>query len=166
MLARVALPAHGICVKRLKMWFCIHGLKGVDMRIIAVILPCLLLCLFTAPLFAQETEHPEATVEKMAFKLVRGVTNFTTSIAEIPKQSYLTIRDRGNIGYVVGPIKGVGMALYRALIGTVETVFFMVPQPGYYDPMIDPEYVWNGWEVKRSEVRKVREAEPEMKKGE
>ena len=137
------------------------------MRIIAAILPCLLLSLLsTAPSFALEAQQPEATVEKMAFKLVRGVTNVTTSIAEIPKQSYLTIRDRGNIGYVVGPIKGVGMTLYRALIGTVETVFFMVPQPGYYDPMIDPEYVWNGWEVKRSEVRKVREAEPEMKKGE
>jgi hypothetical protein len=25
----------------------------------------------------------------------------------------------------------------------------MVPQPGYYDPMIDPAYVWEGWEPKR-----------------
>ena len=136
------------------------------MRIIAAILPCLLLCLFTPPAFALEAQQPEATVEKMAFKLVRGVTNVATSIAEIPKQSYLTVRDRGNIGYVVGPIKGVGMTFYRALIGAVEAVFFMVPQPGYYDPMIDPEYVWNGWDAKRSEVHYVQEAEPETKKGE
>ena len=38
------------------------------------------------------------------------------------------------------------MTLYRAFTGIIETVFFLVPQPGYYDPMIDPEFVWNGWE--------------------
>lgn len=136
------------------------------MRIFAVILPLVLLCLFTIPSFAQEAQQSEAIAEKMAFKLVRGVTNVTTGIAEIPKQSYLTIRDRGNIGYVVGPLKGVGMAFYRTLIGAVETVFFMVPQPGYYDPLIDPEYVWNGWEEKRVESRKAKEPESGVKKGE
>lgn len=136
------------------------------MRIFAVILPLVLLCLFTIPSFAQEAQQPEAIAEKMAFKLVRGVTNVTTGIAEIPKQSYLTIRDRGNIGYVVGPIKGFGMAIYRTLMGAVETVFFLVPQPGYYDPIIDPEYVWNGWEEKRVESRKAKEPESSVKKGE
>ena len=136
------------------------------MRIFAVILPLVLLCFFTVPSFAQEAQQPEAIAEKMTFKLVRGVTNVATGIAEIPKQSYLTIRDRGNIGYVVGPLKGVGMAFYRTLMGAVETVFFLVPQPGYYDPIIDPEYVWNGWEEKRVESRKAKEPESGIIKGE
>lgn len=106
----------------------------------------LFLCL---PVFAQDTPKSELIVEKMSFKLVRGITNVVTAIAELPKQSYLTVRDRGAIGYVVGPIKGIGMTVYRAFIGATETVFFLVPQPGYYDPMIDPDYVWKGWEEQR-----------------
>ncbi len=112
----------------------------------AVILALLIVTLVSAPACATEAPRPEAITEKMAFKLVRGVTNLTTAIAEIPKQTYITTRNHGNIGYAVGPIKGVTMALYRGFIGITETVFFMVPQPGYYDPMIDPVYVWEGWE--------------------
>lgn len=100
----------------------------------------------SSPLFAQDEPKPEFVVEKMAFKLARGVTNFATAIVELPKQSYLTVRDRGNVGYVIGPLKGVGMTLYRAFIGATEAVFFPVPQPGYYDPMIEPDFVWKGWE--------------------
>jgi putative exosortase-associated protein (TIGR04073 family) len=110
----------------------------------------LLLCL-VAPGFAQESDKPENIVGKMAFKFTRGITNVATSVVEIPKQSYLTVRDQGAVGYVVGPLKGLGMTVYRTLIGSVETLFFMVPQPGYYDPMIDPEFVWNGWEDRRAE---------------
>ncbi|KAF0216171.1 MAG: hypothetical protein FD174_3794 [Geobacteraceae bacterium] len=130
------------------------------MRICAAVFPLLLLLSFTTPCFAQETLKPEAVVEKMAFKLARGVTNVGTSIVELPKQSYLTVRDRGKVGYVIGPLKGIGMTFYRLLIGGVETLFFMVPQPGYYDPIIEPEYVWNGWEEKRTEPGKGREPEP------
>lgn len=129
------------------------------MRRSAMIIPLLVLFCFTVPSFAQETLRSDAVVEKMAFKLVRGVTNVGTSIIEIPKQSYLMVRDRGSIGYVVGPLKGFGMGLYRALIGSVETIFFLVPQPGYYDPIIDPEYVWNGWEKHRTEPVAVQEQE-------
>jgi putative exosortase-associated protein (TIGR04073 family) len=102
-----------------------------------------------SPVFAQDAPRSELIVEKMSFKLVRGITNMVTAIAELPKQSYLTVRDRGAIGYVVGPIKGIGMTAYRAFIGAAETIFFLVPQPGYYDPMIDPDYVWKGWEEQR-----------------
>ncbi len=125
------------------------------MRIVAVVVPLLVL-MTMGPVFAQEAQKPEAVTEKMAFKLARGVTNVATAIVELPKQSYLTVRDRGAVGYVIGPLKGLGMTFYRAVIGTVETVFFLVPQPGYYDPMIDPEYVWRGWEERRTETVKVR----------
>ena len=130
------------------------------------LLSLLLLMLFATTSFAIEEQQPEAVAEKMAFKLVRGVANVTTSVAEVPKQSYLMVRDRGRIGYLVGPLKGMGMAFYRLFTGVVETVFFAVPQPGYYDSMIDPEYVWQGWEEKRVEPRKQALAEPAEKKGE
>ncbi|MBJ6748790.1 exosortase system-associated protein, TIGR04073 family [Geomonas anaerohicana] len=136
------------------------------MRIKAALLSLLLLMVFATSSFALEGQQPEAIAEKMAFKLVRGVTNTVTSVVEVPKQSYLMVRDRGGIGYVVGPLKGMGMAFYRLLTGLTETVFFAVPQPGYYDPMITPEYVWQGWEEKRVEPRGQSEAQPVPVKGE
>lgn len=117
------------------------------------------LCAFVVmgPGRATADQQPEIIVEKMAIKLVRGVTNTFTSIVELPKQTILTGRDMGPVGYVVGPIKGVGMTLYRGVVGMVEAVFCMVPQPGYYDPMIDPEYVWQGWEPKRDTTKAIEE---------
>ena len=106
---------------------------------------------------ATADQQPEMIAEKMAIKLTRGVTNVVTSIVELPKQTILTGRDMGPVGYVIGPIKGVGMTLYRGVIGVVETVFCMVPQPGYYDPMMDPEFVWQGWEPKRDTTKAAAE---------
>jgi putative exosortase-associated protein (TIGR04073 family) len=119
------------------------------MRFFWVAVPLLLLLVSIAPAGAEETK-PDLIVERMANKLVRGVTNTATSIVELPKQTYLTIRDEGEIGYVIGPIKGIGMTLYRGLLGVAETVFFLVPQPGYYDPMMTPEYVWQEWKQTKS----------------
>jgi putative exosortase-associated protein (TIGR04073 family) len=136
------------------------------MRTNVTLVSLLLLMLFATTCFALEEQQPEAVAEKMAFKLVRGVANVTTSVVEIPKQSYLMVRDRGPVGYLVGPLKGMGMAFYRLLVGVTETVFFAVPQPGYYDSMINPEYVWQGWEAKRLEPRKQGYVEPTEKRGE
>ena len=111
--------------------------------------------LASLPAFATEIPKPESIAEKMSFKLVRGVTNIATSIVELPKQTYLTGKTHGAVGYVVGPIKGAGMTLYRCFIGITETLFFLVPQPGYYDPMIDPEFVWKGWENPKAESVKI-----------
>jgi len=120
----------------------------------------------SSPLFAQDEPKPEFVVEKMAFKLARGVTNFATAIVELPKQSYLTVRDRGNVGYVIGPLKGVGMTLYRAFIGATEAIFFPVPQPGYYDPMIEPDFVWKGWEPPQRATVTERDMTTESTSGE
>ncbi len=140
------------------------------MRISAVLVPLVLLLAFASPVLAQEVQKPDAIIEKMSFKLTRGVANMATSVVEIPKQSYLTVRDRGNVGYLIGPLKGIGMTVYRTLMGAAETVFFLVPQPGYYDPMIDPDYVWNGWEEKRAkslaEMEEPGQTAPPEKKGE
>ena len=131
-----------------------------------LLLPLLLLAIMLAlPVAVRAEQQPEMIVEKMAVKLTRGVTNTFTCIAEIPKQSILTVREMGTPGYLVGPLKGIGMTLYRGFIGMTEAIFFLVPQPGYYDSMIDPEYVWQGWEERRVEPRKQGLAEAE-KKGE
>jgi putative exosortase-associated protein (TIGR04073 family) len=121
-------------------------------------LPALLIVfLLAAPLAAAAEQQPEMIVEKMAVKFTRGVANTFTSIVELPKQSILTVRDMGAPGYVIGPLKGIGMTLYRGFIGLTEAVFCMVPQPGYYDPMIDPPYVWQGWEPKRDTTAPLQE---------
>jgi putative exosortase-associated protein (TIGR04073 family) len=114
-----------------------------------LLLALLIAFLLAVPLTAFAEPQPEMVVEKMAVKFSRGITNTFTSIAEIPKQSILTVRDMGAPGYAIGPLKGIGMTLYRGLIGMTEVIFCLVPQPGYYDSMIDPPYVWQGWEPKR-----------------
>lgn len=128
--------------------------------------------LISIPAFATEMPKPESIAEKMSFKLVRGATNFATAIVELPKQTILTGRNHGAVGYcLVGPIKGVGMTLYRGLIGLTEAVFFLVPQPGYYDPMMEPEFVWQGWSEQRAglptdeESAKLQEPRAELQVG-
>jgi putative exosortase-associated protein (TIGR04073 family) len=113
--------------------------------------PLLLLAvLLVMPLSSYAEQLPESIAEKMAIKFSRGVANTFTGIAELPKQTILTGREMGTLGYVViGPLKGIGMTFYRTFIGMTETIFFAVPQPGYYDPTIEPAYVWQGWEEKR-----------------
>lgn len=112
---------------------------------------CALMIVFllAVPFAAFADQQPEMVAEKMAIKLARGVTNTFTCIVELPKQSILTVRDMGAPGIAIGPLKGLGMTLYRGFIGMTETFFFLVPQPGYYDSLIDPPYVWQGWEPRR-----------------
>ena len=104
--------------------------------------------LVATQLHAANQEQPENIAGKMAIKFGRGVTNIVTAPIEIPKQTVLMGREMGGVGYLVGPFSGILMTGYRAIIGITETVFFMVPAPGYYDEMIDPEFVWAGWEAK------------------
>lgn len=104
------------------------------------------------PASAQEMQRSDVIAGKMAYKFVRGVTNAATCVVELPKQTYLTTRDRGAIGIATGPLKGLVMTVYRAFAGVTETVLFLVPQPGYYDSMISPDFVWKGWEENRPDL--------------
>lgn len=113
----------------------------------------LLSVVLTLPYAASADQRPEMIIEKMAVKFSRGVVNAypLTSVIEIPKQVILTGRDMGPVGYIfIGPLKGIGMTAYRIFIGVAETALFLVPQPGYYNAMIEPAYVWEGWETKKS----------------
>ncbi len=130
------------------------------------LLPSLLLLaiILSLPLTAHADQPPDMIAEKMAVKFTRGVTNTLTCIAELPKQSILTVREMGGPGYVIGPLKGIGMTLYRGFIGMTEAIFFLVPQPGYYDPMIEPAYVWQGWEPKRETTVPVEQEQQQEEK--
>jgi putative exosortase-associated protein (TIGR04073 family) len=117
------------------------------MRSSLIILPLFMLLVTVSPLRAETGPPSDIIVEHMAVKLVRGITNIVTCVVELPKQTYLTVKKEGATGYLIGPIKGLGMTVYRAFMGAGETVLFLVPQPGYYEPMIDPDYVWKGWNI-------------------
>jgi putative exosortase-associated protein (TIGR04073 family) len=134
--------------------------KGDFMRISVLVLSLLIAAGFAGRATAEENQRAEVVMEKMAFKFVRGVTNAATCIVELPKQIYLTPRNRGASGYATGPVKGLGMTLYRAFAGITETALFLVPQPGYYDSMINPDFVWKGWEENRPEPSRPKEGEP------
>jgi putative exosortase-associated protein (TIGR04073 family) len=89
--------------------------------------------------------YPEDVFQGMSAKLVRGITNLATSPAEWPKQVYKTTRDQGVFGAFVGLFKGVGMVIYRATTGALETALFLVPEPGFYESLTTPAFVWQGW---------------------
>ena len=124
--------------------------KGDVMK--KVLFAAALLLMLAVSANAAEEQRPESITGKMAVKFGRGVVNITTAVVEIPKQTVVMGRDMGAVGYVVGPFSGIVMTVYRAIIGTAETVFFAVPAPGYYDEMIDPEFVWQGWEPKNQQA--------------
>jgi putative exosortase-associated protein (TIGR04073 family) len=129
------------------------------MRLSVIGLSLLIAVTFAEGAFAQEMQRTDVVIGKMAFKLVRGVTNAATCVVELPKQIILTTRDRGAVGFATGPIKGLGMTLYRAFAGVTETILFVVPQPGYYDSMINPDFVWKGWEDNRQDPSRPRESD-------
>lgn len=109
---------------------------------------CLMLLFAASPAWSEsfktpEDATPQEVVSGMSHKLVRGVTNAITGWEEFPKQIYLTFRDEGAAaGIFVGPLKGIGMTVVRTVVGVGETATFFIPYPGFYDPWIEPTYVW------------------------
>lgn len=90
-----------------------------------------------------EDSSAQSVVSGMANKGARGIANVATGILELPKQIYITGRDEGPVKAVfIGPLKGIGMTLVRTLAGVGELATFFVPSPGFYDPFLDPPYVW------------------------
>jgi len=128
------------------------------MRISLGVVSLFLLLACSSPCLAQDVQTPDSIVEKMAIKLTRGIVNMATSPLEIPKQIFASTREYGGYGLLIGPLKGIGMTALRAAGGAAETAFFLVPQPGYYDPIMDPDYVWNNSDEKRVQLTQAREA--------
>jgi putative exosortase-associated protein (TIGR04073 family) len=89
------------------------------------------------------SSDPQEVLDGMSHKLVRGIASTATGIGELPKQIYLTtVTEGGLAGATIGPLKGIGMFLVRTVTGVIEVATFFFPLPGFYEPIIYPEYVW------------------------
>jgi len=90
-----------------------------------------------------DTASAQSIADGMASKGVRGAANLLTGWAEIPKQIYITGTENGWLrGSVIGPFKGIGMAVLRTVSGAGELATFYVAYPGFFDPWMEPRYVW------------------------
>lgn len=119
-----------------------------------VFVTCMLIGLFVAALgtnvFAEgdelrpiEEHSAQDVVNGMGNKAARGISNVATGWLELPKQIYVTSKEGGAVkGIFLGPLKGIGMTVARTLAGAGELVTFFIPYPGFYDPFIEPQYVW------------------------
>lgn len=94
--------------------------------------------------YVDEVVAPEGYLEESSYKLVRGVANVVTCPGEFPKQIIVTIRDRGPMGILLGPLKGVGMLGLRGFAGFCEVATFPLPNTidGDFSAVLKPEFVW------------------------
>lgn len=80
-------------------------------------------------------------------KLGRGAANTFTGFFEIPKKVItLTKSDNPLVGFTWGFVKGTGVGLLRTAAGIYELVTFPIPAPANYEPIIQPEFVFDDWE--------------------
>jgi putative exosortase-associated protein (TIGR04073 family) len=92
--------------------------------------------------YAEEKEKNALT------KLTRGLTNTLTGSVEIPKQIYLVSKEREPItGVTYGTAKGICYGLLRTGAGVYDTLSF--PVPPYDKPVLEPEFVFEGWEAQQ-----------------
>lgn len=90
-----------------------------------------------------DSASAQEVVDSMANKFARGVANAATGWLEFPKQIHLTWQEEGPAkGLTIGPLKGVGMTVARTLAGAGEAATFFVSWPGFFEPYVDPPYVW------------------------
>jgi putative exosortase-associated protein (TIGR04073 family) len=90
-----------------------------------------------------DSSSPQEIIDGMATKGVRGAANITLGWVEFPKQIYVTgMQDGWLRGAVIGPFKGVGMTVVRTVSGAGELLTFFLAYPGFYDPWIEPRFVW------------------------
>lgn len=80
---------------------------------------------------------------KMARKFGRGLCNVALGWCEIPKNIMNSCEEiNPYAGWFVGLIKGIGMTLARTLAGVWDIVTFPIPAPSDYEPVMEPEFVF------------------------
>ena len=80
-------------------------------------------------------------------KLGRGLANVATGIVEIPKKVYLVSKEENlAVGLTRGFIKGIAEGFVRAATGLYEAVTFPIPMPADFEPIVEPEFVFEEWE--------------------
>ncbi len=80
-------------------------------------------------------------------KFSRGLINLVTSPAEIFRTIRVTSNQDGlPRGLTIGVIKGLSRFIMRAGAGIVEILTFPFDYPNATkSPLMEPEYVWEGW---------------------
>lgn len=79
-------------------------------------------------------------------KFTRGIVNGVTGWLDFPKQIFLTSRDDNPFtGFTYGAAKGVAFSVLRSAAGVYETGFFFVPAPSNFYPVMEPEFIWDGF---------------------
>ncbi|HEX9780951.1 MAG TPA: exosortase system-associated protein, TIGR04073 family [bacterium] len=85
-----------------------------------------------------------ANAEDAYSKLGRGAINLVTGWVEIPMHITRTSRGSGVLtGWTWGLLKGVGYGFVRTVAGAYEIITFPFPAPPDYQPVIQPEYVFD-----------------------
>jgi putative exosortase-associated protein (TIGR04073 family) len=90
-----------------------------------------------------QLKDSESVAGQIGHKLVRGVANIMTGWVEMPKQMYLkTTQGPPVMGTLLGIVEGVGLGFARTTAGLYEIATFALPLPMHYEPLFEPEYVW------------------------
>lgn len=91
-----------------------------------------------------DSASAEEVVSGMSGKAARGLVNVATGWLEFPRQIYTNYQDHGPLqGCLVGPFMGIGMTMARTAAGALEFFTFFLAYPGFYDPYLEPQYVWD-----------------------
>ena len=105
-------------------------------------LACILLVGFFTAANPVQAEPTESYGEIVGRKLVSGLGNIVTSVAEIPKNIIIVNNDSNIVwGLAGGSIKGLLNMSGRIGVGVLD--FLTAPIPTY--PIVDPLYVWDGF---------------------
>jgi putative exosortase-associated protein (TIGR04073 family) len=91
-----------------------------------------------------DSASAQEVVAGMSGKAARGLVNVATGWLEFPRQIYTTFRDHGAVrGCLVGPFMGIGMTVARTVSGVLEFATFYLAYPGFFDPYLEPPFVWD-----------------------
>ena len=77
-------------------------------------------------------------------KLGRGLANTLFGVLEFPRTIAEVNKEHGpGTAATWGPIKGVARVIERELAGVAEVIWFPVPWPKDYAPIMEPEWPWD-----------------------
>ena len=77
-------------------------------------------------------------------KLMRGAINTVTGWVEVPKRVHETWNESGaGSAWTWGLLRGFGYGFVRTAAGVYEVVTFPFPAPPDYEPVMQPEYVFD-----------------------
>ena len=104
----------------------------------------LITCCLVGSGAAAAATHGSASGYKPGDKLVRGLANVFTGFVEIPRNIYNTTSEEQSLltGWTVGLGKGLGYTALRMVTGGYEVITFPFQAPKGYQPIVEPEFVW------------------------